>query len=172
MAPPAPQPVGAPSARSSAAAFAAADPPASQGGGPSLRGPRDPDTFQWGSGTCIFDFTRRSNPNGWLVKCCLHEPQASLNPRATSTAPKDLTCSRQMSEDALLKAIPDLPSASVNGVLLRQLKHWAVSGSSVEGRSDHMFSPLFRRYVPLSDLPSDESLNASAARLVKRPRLA
>ena len=172
VAPPAPQPVGAPSGRSSAAASAAADPPASQGGGPSLRGPREPDTFQWGSGTCIFDFTRRLNPNGWQVKCVLHEPQASLNPRATSIAPKDLTCSRQMSEDALLKAIPDLPSASVNGVLLRQLKHWAVSGSSVEGRSDHMSSTLFRRYVPLSDLPSDESLNASAARLVKRPRLA
>ena len=125
--PPAPQPRGAPSVSSSAAASVApTDPSASQVVGPTLSGPRDPDTFRWGSGTCTFDFTRRLNPNGWQVKCALHNPQASLNPRGTSSTPKDLSCSRQMSEDALLKALPETPSANVNGVLLRQLKHWAV----------------------------------------------
>ena len=171
--PPAPQPSGAGSASSSAAASVApTDTPASQVGGPTLRGPRDPDTFRWGSGTCAVDFTRRLNPNGWQVKCALHNPQASLNPRGTSSTPKDLSCSRQMSEDALLKALPETPSANVNGVLLRQLKHWAVSGSSVTERCDRMSANLSPRYVPPADLPSDDSLNAAAARLAKRPRLA
>ena len=137
---------------------------------PSRRGPRDPETFSWGVGKCVFEFTRRSNPAGWQIKCCLHEKQVAVKPRTASGQP-DLACTRQMSEDALTKAIPAVAAGDVNDALIRQLKFWALTGDTVSERSEHMAPSLFKRYVPLAELPSDAELQSLLSRLAKKRRM-
>jgi hypothetical protein len=77
-----------------------------------------------------------------------------------------------MYEHALIKAIPDIPPCDVDGVLIRQLKHWAVSGLAASDRSDHMNPNMFQRYVPLANLPDEEKLDAELKQLAKRRRTA
>jgi hypothetical protein len=131
---------------------------------------RDPDTFTWGIRKCNFEFLRRTNPSGWQVKCCIHDAQEAVHPRASSLNPSELPCTRTMSVDALRNALPDLSSAEVDSVLVRQLKYWAVSGDCVSERCDHMDVKLFQRYVPLGNLPDDAALERQLVQLAKKPR--
>jgi len=153
-----------PTAPSVAAASSSAAPSANRPG-------RDPDTFSWGSGSLCFDFTKRTNPNGWQIKCRLHEKQESLHQRAASAG--ELVCSRQMSQDALMKACPEVTEADANNVVLRQLKYWAICGERVSGatgRSEHMNPSLFKRYVPVASLPSELELDDQLAALAAKRR--
>ena len=129
------------------------DPPAVHQAAP--RAPRDPDVFDWASGSAKFQFTRRRGATpGWQVRCLRHP--AEVNSRGNT-----LSCTRELGQQALVRALPDVPAADLDDCVLRQLKHWCLSGWSFTERGDHMSPVLFPRVVPLESLPSNEALEAA-----------
>ena len=153
-----PQP--APAAASASAAAAAPAPPAQ----PLQvnRGPRDPLTDDWASGGLSFSFTRRRGPQqGWIARCGAHDPV--VNARGTQ-----LSCTREMSESALLAAYPALEGTDLSQAVLHQLKHWCIGGLRLprDGRSEHTntSSRFFPRYVDPARLPTLAELDASLIR--------
>jgi hypothetical protein len=77
-----------------------------------------------------------------------------------------------MSEDALVNAVSGIRDSDVDQVVLRQLKHWCLTGHVAPDRRDHMDPTLFPRFAQLDVLPSSEALEAELGRLAKRARTA
>ena len=122
---------------------------------------RDPDVLEWSSGGLSFAFTRRRGPNqGWIARCCCHP--ADVGSRGAA-----LPCTRELSEQALLRAQPSLAGADLSEAVLRQLKFWCIDGVRSRSRIEHTDVRLFSRYTDPSALPSlaalDESLAAHGA---------
>jgi hypothetical protein len=74
-----------------------------------------------------------------------------------------LTCTREMSEQALLHAFPSLENSDLSNAVLHQLKHWCIEGLRLgrSGRADHTTTSLFPRYVDPVRLPSLAELDAA-----------
>ncbi len=70
-------------------------------------------------------------------------------------------CTRELSEQALLHAVPTLAGSRLSDAVLHQLKNWCISGLDVRSREEHASARLFPRYKDPESLPSVAALDAA-----------